>query len=153
MELQEGAKEDKEGWGNFLKHLKSRGLKDVILFVSDKCLGLVEFLGDYFPDARRQRCVVHFHRNVFSIVPKGKIREVAAMLKVIHAQENREEALKKSEVVSKKLEDMKLHKASEKVSGSIHGTLEHRLFPERHWIRIRTNNPLERIIREIRRRM
>ena len=68
----EGAKEDKEGWSNFLKHLKSRGLKNVELFISDKCLGLVESLGDYFPDARWQRCVVHFYRNVFSVVPKGK---------------------------------------------------------------------------------
>ena len=148
----EGAKEDKEGWSNFLKHLKSRGLKNVELFISDKCLGLVESLGDYFPDARWQRCIVHFYRNVFSFVPKGKIREVAAMLKAIHAQENREEALKKAEAVAEKLMKMKLKKASEKVSESIYETLEYMTFPERHWIRIRTNNPMERIMREIRRR-
>ena len=74
------------------------------------------------------------------------------MLKAIHAQENREEALKKAEAVAEKLMKMKLKKASEKVSKSIYETLEYMIFPERHWIRIRTNNPMERIMREIRRR-
>jgi len=148
----EGAKEDKEGWSNFLKYLKSRGLRETKLFISDKCMGLVESIGEHFPDSRWQRCVVHFYRNVFSVVPRGKVREVAAMLKAIHAQENREEALKKAAAVSQKLKEMKLKKASEKVSDSIHETLEYMHFPERHWIRIRTNNPLERIMREIRRR-
>ena len=148
----EGAKEDKAGWSDFLKYLKSRGLKDVKLIISDKCMGLVESIGEYFPDSRWQRCVVHYYRNVFSVVPRGKVREVAAMLKAIHAQEDRDEALKKAAYVAQKLEEMKLHKASKKVSESIHETLEYMFFPEQHWIRIKTNNPLERIMREIRRR-
>ena len=148
----EGAKEDKEGWGNFLKYLKNRGLQNTELFISDKCMGLVESIAEHFPESRWQRCVVHYYRNVFSVVPRGKVREVAAMLKAIHAQENREEALKKAAAVAVKLKEMKLKKASEKVSNSIHETLEYMYFPERHWLRIRTNNPLERIMREIRRR-
>ncbi len=148
----EGAKEDKEGWGNFLKYLKNRGLQNTELFISDKCMGLVESIAEHFPESRWQRCVVHYYRNVFSVVPRGKVREVAAMLKAIHAQENREEALKKAAAVAVKLKEMKLKKASEKVLNSIHETLEYMYFPERHWLRIRTNNPLERIMREIRRR-
>ena len=148
----EGAKEDKSGWSDFLKYLKSRGLKNVKLIISDKCMGLVESIGEYFPDSRWQRCVVHYYRNVFSVVPRGKVREVAAMLKAIHAQEDRDEALKKAAYVAQKLEEMKLHKASNKVSESIHETLEYMFFPEQHWMRIKTNNPLERIMREIRRR-
>ncbi len=150
--IAEGAKEDKAGWSNFLKYLKSRGLQETKLFISDKCMGIAESLEEFFPDSRWQRCVVHFYRNVFSIVPRGKVREVAAMLKAIHTQETREEALKKAKSVSEKLNEMKLKKASEKVAESIHETLEYMHFPERHWIRIRTNNPLERIMREIRRR-
>jgi putative transposase len=96
--------------------------------------------------------MVHFYRNVFSVVPKAKVREVAAMLKAIHAQEDRTEALKKAQSVSEKLISMKLPKASQKVTECIHETLEFMHFPERHWQRIRTNNPLERIMREIRRR-
>lgn len=149
----EGAKEDKAGWSNFLTYLKSRGLKNVKLIISDKCMGLVESIAEFFPEARWQRCIVHFYRNVFSVVPKGKVREVAAMLKAIHAQENRDEAIIKSKAVAKKLqEELKLKKASAMVSDSIHETLEYMHFPNRHWIRIRTNNPLERIMREIRRR-
>jgi transposase-like protein len=86
----EGAKEDKEGWGRFLKHLKERGLKGVKLCIGDKCLGLVESIGEYFPEAKYQRCMVHFFRNVFTYVPKGKVKDVAAMLKAIHGQEDRE---------------------------------------------------------------
>jgi transposase-like protein len=85
----EGAKEDKESWRNFLRHLTERGLRGVRLVVSDKCLGLLEALGEFFPAAKWQRCVVHWYRNVFTAVPRGKAKAVAAMLKAIHAQEDR----------------------------------------------------------------
>src|SRR6187402_2784295 len=94
----EGAKGDKAGWSSFLKHLKERGLAGVQLIISDACLGLSESAAEFFPDALWQRCVVHFYRNVFSHVPRPKMREVAAMLKAIHASEDiaaaREKALR-----------------------------------------------------------
>ena len=148
----EGAKEDKASWTNFLRSLKERGLTGVKLFTSDRCLGLVESLADFFPDAAWQRCVVHFYRNVFALVPATKVREVAAMLKAIHAQEAKAEALAKVEQVASKLELMKLGKAAELVRTGAHETLSYYAFPEQHWRRIRTNNPMERIMREIRRR-
>jgi transposase-like protein len=148
----EGAKEDKESWSNFLRQLKQRGLKGVQLVISDKCLGLVESLGDFFPDAQWQRCAVHFYRNVFSVVPKGKVKEVAAMLKAIHAQEDRQEAQKKAESVVNKLAHMRLTKAAELVREGAEETLRYYGFPREHWRQLRTNNPLERIMREIRRR-
>jgi putative transposase len=94
--IKEGAKEDKESWIAFMRYLKERGLAGVELFVSDKCLGLVESLVDFYPKAKWQRCVVHFYRNVFTVVPKSKVKDVAAMLKAIHAQEDREAAEEKS---------------------------------------------------------
>lgn len=148
----EGAKEDKESWSTFLRYLKGRGLKKVELFISDKCLGLVESLGEFYPKALWQRCVVHFYRNVFTVVPRGKVKEVALMLKAIHAQEDREEAIKKASVVVKKLEGMKLGRASELLKEGIEETLRYYHFPREHWRRIRTNNPLERVMKEIRRR-
>jgi putative transposase len=57
--VMEGAKEDAESWRAFLRHLKGRGLRGVRLVVSDKCLGLVEALGEFYPEAAWQRCVVH----------------------------------------------------------------------------------------------
>jgi transposase-like protein len=84
----------------------------VKLFISDACLGLVESLGELYPESLWQRCVVHWYRNVFSVTPKGKVQEVSAMLKAIHAQEDREAALKKAEDVANKLEAMKLPQSS-----------------------------------------
>jgi len=148
----EGTKEDLESWRNFLRHLKDRGLRGVRLIISDKCLGLVEALGEFFPEAQWQRCVVHWYRNVFTAVPKGKVKAVAAMLKAIHAQEDRRAARRKAEDVVAKLEAMKLGKAAQIVREGVEETLSYMAFPTEHWRQIRTNNPLERIMREIRRR-
>ena len=145
----EGAKEDKASWSAFLRYLKERGLKGVMLFISDKCLGLIESLGEFYPKASWQRCVVHFYRNVFSVVPKGKVEEVVVMLKAIHAQEDRGEALRKAALVIKKLQGMKLSRAADIVKEGISETVSYYAFPREHWRRIRTNNPLERIMKEL----
>jgi putative transposase len=148
----EGAKEDKAGWSSFLRHLKKRGLKNVKLIISDACLGLVESMGDFFPEAKWQRCIVHFYRNVFKVVPKGKVKSVARMLKAIHASEDKSSAREKAETVIKKLTSQKLQKAAQIAREGIEDTLAYYDFPDAHWRRIRTNNPLERILREVRRR-
>jgi putative transposase len=148
----EGEKEDKAGWLAFLKHLKQRGLQGVRLVICDACLGLVEALSESFPDADWQRCVVHFYRNVFSHVPNGKVRAVAAMLKAIHAQESRPAAQSKAADVLKTLRSMKLRKAAELLEQSIDETLTYYAFPSEHWIKLKTNNPMERLLKEARRR-
>lgn len=148
----EGAKEDKDSWTLFLRQLKGRGLKGVQLVISDKCLGLVESLAEFYPEASWQRCVVHFYRNVFSEVPRARMKEVAGMLKAIHAQEDRASALEKVQAVAAKLEQMKLSKPARTVREGCEETLRYCAFPTEHWRSIRTNNPLERIMREIRRR-
>lgn len=148
----EGAKEDKAGWSSFLHHLKQRGLTGVQLFITDACMGLVESLAEYYPESKWQRCIVHFYRNVFSVVPRKKMPEVAAMLKAIHASEDKQAAIEKAGTVFTKLEEMKLREAAKKVQDSISETLTYFDFPREHRIRIRTNNALERIMKEIRRR-
>jgi putative transposase len=148
----EGQKEDLEGWRGFLRHLKDRGLAGVQLIISDACIGLVEAAAELFPEAQWQRCVVHFYRNVFSNVPKGKVADVARMLKAIHAQEDRRSAEDKIREVIAKLRAIRLTKAAELVEAKAHETLTYFAFPSNHWRQIKTNNPLERIIREIRRR-
>jgi putative transposase len=148
----EGAKEDAESWRSFLRHLKERGLAGVELVVSDKCLGLIEALAEFYPEASWQRCMVHWFRNVRTVVPTGKAREVVAMLKAIHAQEDRQAAEKKAADVVAKLHQMKLAKAAKIVEEGVAETLSYMAFPHEHWTRIRTNNPLERLMREIRRR-
>ena len=128
--------------------MKERGLKGVQLFVSDKCLGLVEILADFYPEAKLQRCVVHFYRNVWTAVPTGKVKEVAAMLKAIHAQEDAAAATEKARQVVEKLRAMKLAKAAEIVANGIGETLSYYSLPSEHWRSLRTNNQLEQLMRE-----
>ncbi len=148
----EGVKEDTESWRNFLRHLKQRGMRGVRLLISDKCLGLVESLGEFYPEATWQRCMVHWYRNVMSVVPKSKVKEVMAMLKAIHAQEDCQAACDKASLVAEKLDTMRLSQAATIVREGVDETLSYMAFPREHWTRIRTNNVLERIMREIRRR-
>jgi putative transposase len=148
----EGPKEDLESWRQFLTHLKSRGLTGVQLITSDRCLGLVEAAAEFYPEARWQRCVVHWYRNIFSDVPNTKVKEVAAMLKAIHAQEDAASAQEKATAVVEKLKALKLKKAAEKVAESVTETLTYYRFPREHQRQIRSNNMLERVMREIRRR-
>jgi transposase-like protein len=148
----EGPKEDKAGWSTFLRHLADRGLCGVQLIVSDACRGLVESAAEHFPDAQWQRCVVHFYRNVFSLVPAGKVRDIARMLKAIHAQESRQAATEKMMAVIAELRAMRLAKAADLLEEHGEETLTYYGYPDSHWLKLRTNNPLERIMREIRRR-
>ena len=149
----EGLKEDLESWKNFFVWLKSRGLSGVKLIIGDKALGMVESIGQVFPDAKYQRCTVHFYRNVLSSVPNQKIGSVAKMLKAIHAQEDKAAAREKAKQVVEKLRAMKLGKAAKTVEAGFEETLTFMSFLSQHWIRIRTNNALERLNREIKRRM
>ncbi len=150
--VSEGAKEDKASGTQFLRELKERGLKGVQLFVSDKCLGLVENLAEFYPEARWQRCVVHFYRNVWTAVPTGRVKEVAAMLKAIHAQEDAKAAKVKARQVVEKMRTMRLARAAEIVENGIEEKLSYYSMPTEHWRCLLTNNPLERLMREIRRR-
>ncbi len=148
----EGMKEDKASWIGFLQWLRGRGLEGVKLVVGDKCLGMLEAVGEVFPEAKYQRCTVHFYRNVFSVVPRSKMKLVAKMLKAIHAQESKAAAREKAKQVAVTLRAMKLKEAAKKVEDSIEETLTYMDFPYEHWLRIRTNNVIERLNREIRRR-
>ena len=148
----EGSREDKESWSNFFRYLKERGLNGVKLVISDKASGLVEVLGDFFPEAKWQRCVVHWYRNAFVKCPYKHAKSVAAMLKAIHAQEDKEAARQKAILVAEKLRKMKLDAVAKFVEESVEETLSYMDFPSEHWRKIRTNNGLERIMKEIRRR-
>lgn len=148
----EGMKEDKESWKSFLIWLKERGLTGVKLITGDKSLGMLESIPEVFPKAKYQRCTVHFYRNVFSSTPRSKMKLVAKMLKAIHASESKDAARAKAKLVVEKLREMKLKKAAKQVEDGIEETITYMDFPYEHWNRIRTNNAIERLNREIRRR-
>lgn len=96
--------------------------------------------------------MVHFYRNIFSHVPATKVRDVSHMLKAIHAQESRVAADAKAKAIIAELRQLKMGKAAELVEQAVAETLTYYTFPDIHWYKIRTNNPLERLMREIRRR-
>jgi transposase-like protein len=128
----EGAKEDKAGWSGFLRHLKKRRLADVELVISDACLGLMESVGDFYPKAKWQRCIVLFFRKVFSVVARGKVSDVARMLKAIHASEDKAAAQEKAAAVIKKLKGQKLPQAAEIERYGVDDTLAYYDFPDAH---------------------
>src|SRR4051794_13795014 len=88
--------------------------------------------------------MVHFYRNVFSRVPSTRVREVSHMLKAIHAQESRQAADKKAQAIVDDLRASKMAMAADLVEQAVHETLTYYGFPDIHWQKIRTNNPLER---------
>lgn len=148
----EGMKEDKESWKNFFLWLRERGLTGVKLITGDKSLGMLESIPQVFPEAKYQRCTVHFYRNIFSVTPRSKMKLVTKMLKAIHASESKEAARQKAAQVAEELRAMKLKDAANRVEDGIEETITYMNFPFEHWNRIRTNNTIERLNREIRRR-
>lgn len=148
----EGFTESAECWREFLSWLKGRGLSGVRMFTGDKAAAMTGAIAEVFPDAAYQRCTVHFYRNVLSKVPKSKRGQAAAMLKAIHAQESFDASMEKAGAVAEALDEMRLAAASKCVREGVVETLTYTRFPMRHWRRIRTNNAIERLNREIRRR-
>lgn len=148
----EGFTESSECWREFLSWLKGRGLRGARMFTGDKAAGMVGAIAEVFPEAAYQRCTVHFYRNVLAKVPKSKRKAVAAKVKAIHAQESFDECAEKALRVAADLEEMKLGEAAKVVRDGYAETLTYTRFPVEHWRRIRTNNAIERLNREIRRR-
>ena len=145
----EGFTESSECWREFLSWLRSRGLHGVRMVVGDKASGMVGSIAEVFPEAAYRRCTAHFYRNVLARVPKSRRAAVAAILEAIHAMESREAAEAKALAVADELERMRL---GEVVREGAPETLAYTGFPREHRRRIRTNNAIERLNREIRRR-
>ena len=122
------------------------------MFTGDKAAGMVGSIAEVFPEAAYQRCTVHFYRNVLAKVPKMRRAKVAAMLKAIHSMESREAAEAKALEVASELRAAKLNEAAKVVMDGYAETLAYTRFPREHWRRIRTDNAIERLNREIRRR-
>ena len=148
----EGFTESSGRWRDLPSWLRSRGLHGVRMAVGDKAAGMVGSIAEVLPDAAHRRRTVRFYRNVLARVPKPGRAAVAAMLKAIHAMESREAAEAKALAVADELERMRLGEAARAVREGSPETLAYTAFPREHWRRIRTNNAIERLNREIRRR-
>ena len=154
LSVAEGKKEDSESWREFIKGMLARGLKGVRLVTGDRCAGLVAAVNELLPGARYQRCMVHFERNILAKVNPKNRDWAADALKAIFSMESRDKALEKAESVAKDMEARKLREAAKCLREGIGETTTYLLddYPREHRRRIRTNNMIERLNREIRRR-
>ena len=154
LSVAEGMKEDAESWRSFIKGMLARGLKGVRLVTGDRCAGLVAAAGELLPGARYQRCMVHFERNILAKVNPKNRDWAADALKAVFSMETRDKALEKAESVAGEMEARKLKEAASCLRDGIGETTTYLLddYPREHRRRIRTNNMIERLNREIRRR-
>lgn len=150
--VEEGFRESEDSWREFLLGLRERGLSGVRMVTGDKSAGMLGALAEVFPDAMYQRCTVHFYRNVLAKVPQRRRKAVAAQLKAIHAQESLAASVRKAKEVAESLRTSKLADAARIVEEGYMETLTYARFPPEHWRRVRTNNGIERLNREIKRR-
>ena len=138
----EGMREDSASWEQFVRSMIERGLGGVRLVVGDRCAGLVSTVNSMLPNAKYQRCMVHFMRNVLSKVPPSHRDWPSAALKAIFAMESRESALAKAGEVASEMESRKLKTAANCLREGIGETTVYLLaeFPNEHRRRIRTND-------------
>ena len=146
-----GDSENTVFWTGFLRDLRERGLGGVQLVISDHHRGLINAINTVFLGAAWQRCRVHFMRNVLARVTKGESAMVAAAIRTIFAQPTGAMVRDQVEVVAAMLEDKlpavaaMLREAREEITAFAD-------FPEAHWPKIWSTNPLERLNREVKRR-
>jgi len=146
-----GASEEYAFWLDFLRSLSRRGLQGVQLVTSDAHEGLKAAIEQVLTGTTWQRCRVHFMRNVLAHIPKGSKSVVAAALRTIFAQPDREAAgAQLAEVVKAMMG--RWPKAADLVAQAEHDVLAYMSFPEEHWTRIYSTNPLERLNKEVKRR-
>jgi putative transposase len=146
-----GDSEEETFWRAFLTDLRGRGLSGVRLVISDQHAGLVAALRRCFQGAAHQRCRVHFARNLLALIPKSHKDMVAAVFRTIFAQPDRDAVFAAWEEVRDQLVKT-FPKVGPLMDGAKTEVLAFTAFPKAHWIKVWSNNPLERINKEIKRR-
>jgi transposase-like protein len=143
--------EDGAGWLAFLRSLTARGLAGVQLVVSDAHRGLVEAVGAALPGATWQRCRTHYARNLMNQVPKTAQPWVATLLRTVFEQPDADAVHAQADKVIDTLQ-AKFAKAADHLDAARADLLAFTAFPQEVWKQIWSNNPQERLNKEIRRR-
>jgi transposase-like protein len=149
--LEVGPSEDGAFWLGFLRGLVARGLAGVQLVISDAHGGLKSAIASVLQGASWQRCRVHFVRNVLALVPKSAAEMVAATIRTVFAQPDPEGARETWRRVADSLRG-RFPRAAALLDEAEDEVLAYLAFPREHWRQIWSNNPLERLNREIKRR-
>ena len=147
-----GDSETQDFWTEFLRGLRERGLHGVQLVISDHHRGLMNAIGAVMVGASWQRCRVHFMRNVLAKVPKGNTEMVAAAIRTVFAQPIGPLVRAQVEIVATMLEPKLPVVADMLRAGAREQITAFADFPEAHWRKVWSTNPLERLNREVKRR-
>jgi transposase-like protein len=151
LDLDLHTSEDGAGWTAFLRGLVARGLSGVRLVISDAHPGLVDAIASTLPGASWQRCRTHFVRNLLTKVPKAAQPFVASAVRSIFDQPDASTTHAQHARVQEQLAE-RFGDAAELLADAGPDILAFTSFPEAHWRQIRSNNPQERLNKEIRRR-
>ena len=146
-----GDTEDEAFWTDFLRSLRTRGLRGVRLVISDHHLGLKKAISTVMVGSAWQRCRVHFMRNVISRVTRTQVPMVIAAIQTIFAQPDAKSVASQFERITDTLSGQ-FPDVADMLSGAREDLLAFTHFPEAHWRKIWSTNPLERLNREIKRR-
>jgi transposase-like protein len=149
--LEVGPSEEGAFWVQFLRGLLARGLSGVQLVISDAHRGLKAAIGAVLQGASWQRCRVHFVRNALALVPKSAAQMVAATIRTVFVQPDAATAREHWRRVSDSFRS-RFPKLSDLLDEAEEDVLAYLCFPAEHWKQIWSNNPLERLNREIKRR-
>jgi putative transposase len=143
--------EDGAGWLAFLRSLVARGLRGVELVISDAHVGLKSAIESALAGASWQRCRTHFMRNLLQRVPKSMHGVVASLVRSIFAQPDAESVRAQHARIVEQLQP-RFGEAARMLADARDELLAFTSFPKEHWRQIWSNNPQERLNREIRRR-
>lgn len=149
--LDVGPSEDGAFWLQFLRGLVARGLSGVKLVISDAHGGLKGAIAAALQGASWQRCRVHFIRNVLALVPKGAASMVAATIRTVFVQPDAASAREQWRKVADSLRG-RFPRVAQLMDDAEEDVLAYLGFPSEHWRQIWSNNPLERLNREVKRR-
>lgn len=149
--LSVGDSEDRVFWTEFLRSLRERGLSGVRLVISDAHLGLKAAITEVLVGSSWQRCRVHFMRNVLARVPRGQSQVVAAFIRTIFAQVDEPSVKAQLDATALSLES-RFGAAAAMLTDAKEDLCAFASFPQAHWTKIWSNNPLERVNAEIKRR-
>jgi putative transposase len=146
-----GPSEDGAFWTSFLRSLVTRGLSGVRLVTSDSHRGLKNAVAAVLAGTSWQRCRVHFMRNALSLVPKAAQQMVGATIRTVFAQPDAQGAREQWRRVSEGF-GYRFPRLSELMDEAEEDVLSYAAFPQEHWQKIWSNNPLERLNKEVKRR-
>lgn len=148
-----GHSESDSSWGKFVSDLKARGLRDPLLVCSDGNKSVINSIDSNFTTSYRQRCLKHREQNILDAVPKNEQKPVAAKLKQIFFRATSLEQAKQAVVEFRREFSKKYPTATDRLMTDLDQCLAFYLFPTNHWRRMRTSNKIERLNKEIKRRL